>query len=74
MSVAAGTVLIPMVFAVSRDSVVGIATRSLRADGLDGAGIADPSGRALAGITGSNPAGGMDICVVCCTVKTKGKV
>ena len=23
-------------------------------------------GRSLAGITGSNPAGGMDVCVVCC--------
>ena len=25
------------------------------------------------GIVGSNPAGGMDVCVVCCTVETKGK-
>ena len=25
------------------------------------------------GIAGSNPAGGIDICVVCCTVKTKAQ-
>jgi len=33
---------------------------------------ADPSGRSLAGILGSNPAGGMDVClvsVVCCQVE-----
>ena len=39
---------------------------------------AGPSGRAvygrsLAAIAGSNPAGGMDVCVMCCTVGTKGK-
>jgi hypothetical protein len=28
-------------------------------------------GRLLAGIAGSNPFGGMDVFVVCCTVKTK---
>ena len=28
-------------------------------------------GRSLAGVAGSNPVGGMDVCVVCCTVKTK---
>jgi hypothetical protein len=38
------------------DSSVGIATRY----GLD------PSGQSLAGIAGSNFAGGMDVCVVCC--------
>jgi hypothetical protein len=34
--------------------------------------IADPSGRALAGIVGSNPTGGMDVCLVqclCCQVE-----
>ena len=31
-------------------------------------------GRWLAGIAGSNPAGGMDVSVVCCRVKTKVKV
>ena len=30
-------------------------------------------GRSLAGIAGSNSAGGMDVCVVCCTVRTKCK-
>ena len=30
-------------------------------------------GRALAGIAGSNPAGDMDVCVVCCTKRTIGK-
>ena len=30
-------------------------------------------GRSLAGVAGSNPAGSMDVCVVCCTVRTKGK-
>ena len=30
-------------------------------------------GRSLPGVTGSNPAGSMDICVVCCTLRTKGK-
>jgi hypothetical protein len=30
-------------------------------------------GRSLPGIAGSNPAGGMDVCVVCCTIRTKGK-
>ena len=28
-------------------------------------------GRSVAGVAGSNPAGGMDVCVVCCTVRTK---
>jgi hypothetical protein len=28
-------------------------------------------GRSLVGIESSNPAGGMDVCVVCCTVKAK---
>ena len=56
-----------------RDSSVGTATRY----GLDGRGIesADPvaerskarvCGRSLAGIVGSNPTGGMEVCVVCC--------
>ena len=27
-------------------------------------------GCSLAGITGSNPAGGMDVCVLCCQVET----
>jgi hypothetical protein len=31
-------------------------------------------GGSLAGVATSNPAGGMDVCVVCCTVKTKGKI
>jgi hypothetical protein len=53
------------------DSSVGMATRY----GLDGHEIeADPSGqrskarvcgRLLAGVAGSNPAEGMDVCVVC---------
>ena len=30
-------------------------------------------GRSLAGVAGSNPAGGMGICVVCCGVWIKGK-
>ena len=30
-------------------------------------------GRSLAGIAGSNPAVDMNICVLCCTVRTKGK-
>ena len=30
-------------------------------------------GRSLAAVAGSNPAGRMDVCVVCCTVRTKGK-
>ena len=30
-------------------------------------------GRSLAGTAGSNPAGGMGACVVCCTVRTNGK-
>ena len=57
---------------VGRDSVVGIATRY----GLEGPGIeslpipvaarskAWVCGRSLAGIVGSNPAGGMDVCVM----------
>jgi hypothetical protein len=28
-------------------------------------------GRSVAGVAGSNQAGGMDVCVVCCTVRTK---
>jgi hypothetical protein len=31
-------------------------------------------GRSLAGIAGSNPAVGKDVCVVCCTVKRKEQV
>ena len=51
---------------MSRYSSVDIATRY----GLDGPGSnADPNSRALAGVAGSNPAGGLDVCVVCCTVK-----
>ena len=30
-------------------------------------------GRSLAGIAGSSPAGGMDVCVVCCILRTIGK-
>ena len=56
------------------DSSVGIAA----CYGLDGPGIeslpiplaervkARVCGRSLAGVEGSNPAGGMDVCVVCC--------
>ena len=29
-------------------------------------------GRSLAGIAGSNPAGNMDVCIVCCTARTNG--
>jgi hypothetical protein len=59
---------------MSLDSSVGIATHY----GLDVPGIeslpipvAERSkarfcGRTLAGIAGFNPAGGMDVCVVCC--------
>ena len=57
---------------MGRDSSVGIATGC----GLDEPGIEMPVavaerskarlyGRSLAGITGSNPASGMDVCVVC---------
>ena len=58
-------------FFMGRFNSVGIAIRY----GLDGAGSDFPSGRAIlaricyqlvAGVPGSNPAGGMDICVVCC--------
>jgi hypothetical protein len=56
---------------VGRDSSVGKATRY----GLDGPGIELPipvaarskawvCGRSLTGIAGSNPTGGMDVCVV----------
>ena len=41
---------------VGRDSVVGIATCC----GLEGPGI-----ESLVGVVGSNPEGGMDVCVVC---------
>ena len=63
------------------DISVGIATRN----GLDGPGIeslpipvaewskARVCGRSLAGIAGSNPAAGMDVCCECRTVRTKGK-
>ena len=30
--------------------------------------------RSLAGVAGSNPAGGTDVCVVCCIVRTKDKM
>ena len=30
-------------------------------------------GRKLAGVAGSNPAVGMDVCIVCCTVRAKDK-
>ena len=30
-------------------------------------------GRSLAGVAGSNPSGSMGVCVVCCTVRTKGE-
>jgi hypothetical protein len=30
-------------------------------------------GRWIPGISGSNPAGGIDVCVVCCTVQAKPK-
>jgi hypothetical protein len=58
---------------VGSESVFGIATRY----GSNGSGIeslpisvaerskAKVCGLALAGIAGSNPAGGMDVCVVC---------
>jgi hypothetical protein len=51
--------------------------------GLDGPGIeflliavaelskARVCNRSVSGITGSNPAAVIDVCVVCCTVKTK---
>ena len=65
---------------MGRDSSFGVATRY----GLDGLGIESqwPSsrskvcGRSLAGVAGSNPAGGGwggCLCCVCCTVRTKGK-
>jgi hypothetical protein len=54
------------------DSSVGIATHY----GLDGSGIESLSipvaerskvcGRSLGGVAASNPAEGMDVCVVCC--------
>jgi hypothetical protein len=31
----------------------------------------DPDSRAVAGISVSNPVGGVDVCVVCCTAKVK---
>jgi hypothetical protein len=30
--------------------------------------IADPSGRVVAGVAGSNPAWGLDVCLLCCPV------
>jgi hypothetical protein len=35
------------------------------------AGRSGNCGRSLAGVAGFEPAGGLDVCVVCCTVKTK---
>jgi hypothetical protein len=66
----------------SLDSSVGISTHYE----LDGPGVgilpipvaarskASVCGRCFAGISGSNLAGGMDVSVVCCTIKTKGKM
>ena len=60
---------LPSMF-VGHKSSAGIATRC----GLDGPKpirVAERSkarvcGRSLAGISGSNPVGGIDVCVVCC--------
>jgi hypothetical protein len=48
----------------NQDSVVSIAATLQAA--RSGVRIADPSGRSLTGIVGTNPTGGMDVCVVCC--------
>ena len=65
-------------YTASRDTSVGMATRY----GLVGPGIEMPipeakssktrvCGRSVTGAAGSDPAWGMDVCVVCCTVTGK---